>query len=189
MITFQELKSNFVSASDIPYFELIKTKEWYDRRESIIARDGHKCTTCGKLPTMAHYDFKSGKTVLLWFGEEKLVYAKNEDGHLVETYLPEVTFADKPYSLHVHHKLYVLDKLPWDYSDNELIVLCNWCHWDFHENNVVPVYKTANDKLEQIEATPCTRCNGAGWFPEYTHVQSGICFRCRGARYEQLIRH
>ena len=35
--------------------------------------------------------------------------------------------------------------------------------------------------------TPCLRCYGAGEFPQFNHVQSGICFRCLGAKYEELI--
>ena len=35
--------------------------------------------------------------------------------------------------------------------------------------------------------TPCVRCNGMGYFPEYKKIENGICFRCRGARYEELI--
>lgn len=189
MITFEEIKSNYKNPSDIPYFELLKTKEWFDKREIILTRDGQKCTTCGKFPTMAHYDFNASKTVHIWFGEEKLVHSKNEDGINTKNYLPEITFADKPYSLHVHHKFYILDKLPWEYTDDSLIVLCNWCHWVYHENNIVPVFKSLDDKLEQVDMTPCSRCHGAGLFPEYKHVESGICFRCKGKRYEQLIIH
>lgn len=37
--------------------------------------------------------------------------------------------------------------------------------------------------------TPCKRCAGYGYFPEYKHVENGICFRCGGNRYEELITH
>lgn len=189
MITFDELRLNYLSILDIPYFELIKSKEWFDRRESIITRDGYKCSTCDKLPTMPHYDIESRKTFHLWFGEDKLVYLKNEKGYFEESYMPEIKIADKAYSLHVHHKLYIVGKLPWEYTDDDLITLCNWCHWDFHEKNIVPVFRSVNDKMEQLDINPCFRCNAAGWFPEYSHVYSGICFRCKGARYEELIEH
>ena len=32
MITFKELEANYESVTAIPYFELIKTKEWFDCR-------------------------------------------------------------------------------------------------------------------------------------------------------------
>jgi hypothetical protein len=35
--------------------------------------------------------------------------------------------------------------------------------------------------------TPCLKCFGAGAFPEYNHIQNGICFRCNGAKYEEFI--
>lgn len=190
MITLNKLKANYISVSEIPYFELISTMEWFDRRDPIIKRDGNKCTSCGKIPTMGHYDEKSRKIFHLWFGDDKLVYAKDEKGYLRETNLPDVKVAERSYSLHVHHKLYILDRLPWEYLDNELITLCNWCHWEFHKSNIIPVYRNNDgNSLEKLDYTPCNRCNGAGWFPEYKHVQSGICFRCEGARYEQLIKH
>lgn len=37
--------------------------------------------------------------------------------------------------------------------------------------------------------TPCHRCQGVGYISIYKHVQNGICFRCRGQRYEELIKN
>lgn len=37
-------------------------------------------------------------------------------------------------TLHVHHVLYRRDALPWEYADNELIVLCETCHESWHED-------------------------------------------------------
>lgn len=105
---------------------------------------------------------------------------------LVSTPLIFHEVSKKPYHLHVHHNYYVLSNLPWEYPDQALITLCNWCHWDFHERNGVPVYESA-EKLNNLNYTACNRCNGAGHFPEYDHVQNGICFRCNGLKYEELI--
>ncbi len=44
-----------------------------------------------------------------------------------------------------------------------------------------------NSGIEIGALKPCYRCHGTGYFPEYNHVEDGICFRCRGAKYEQLI--
>jgi hypothetical protein len=30
----------------------------------------------------------------------------------------------------------------------------------------------------------CSRCGGSGWFPHLTHIEGGVCFRCRGSRTE-----
>ena len=85
--------------------------------------------------------------------------------------------------LHIHHRYYIKNKLPWEYKDDALTTLCMDCHKDLHKNKKVPVY---NNELELIgELTNCYRCYGAGWFPEYLNVENGICFRCRGAKYEE----
>ena len=109
-------------------------------------------------------------------------YLKYSDG--------ESTFvlikAKKRYFLHIHHKQYILDKLPWEYYDSDLQTICNWCHWELHEKEKVNVYRIVNGKLQQTNLTPCHRCKGAGWFPEYEHVESGICFRCLGLKFEEL---
>jgi len=88
-------------------------------------------------------------------------------------------------ALHVHHSYYQENLLPWEYPDSSLQTLCWVCHEEFHTEQTVPFL----DKLgRQFSAlTPCTRCYGAGWFPEYKHIEEGICFRCRGAKYEELI--
>ena len=90
--------------------------------------------------------------------------------------------------LHVHHKLYVKSRLPWEYPDSDLVTLCNWCHWELHEHTIIPVYQEEdNGELVNLNYTPCQRCNGAGVLPEYNHVENGICFKCNGSRYENLI--
>lgn len=87
--------------------------------------------------------------------------------------------------LHVHHKCYIENYYAWEYSNEALITLCQSCHEKIHENQEIPVY---NSEFElQGYYTYCKRCHGAGVFPEYSHVQSGVCFRCDGMRYEELI--
>ncbi|HEA20632.1 hypothetical protein LCGC14_2592040 [marine sediment metagenome] len=86
--------------------------------------------------------------------------------------------------LHIHHEYYIKNKLPWNYENDALITLCMDCHEELHKNKKVPVY---SNELELIgELTNCYRCHGAGWFPEYLKVENGICFRCRGAKYEEI---
>ncbi len=86
--------------------------------------------------------------------------------------------------LHIHHKYYDKSKLPWEYPDDAFQTLCWECHEKLHQNIKVPVY----DGQKIIDyLTPCKRCSGAGEFPEYYHVENGICFGCNGAKYEELI--
>ena len=88
-------------------------------------------------------------------------------------------------TLHIHHKYYLLDKMPWEYDNEALQTLCWHCHEELHKEIKIPCY---NEKFNlMVLYTPCQRCYGAGVFPEFNHVQHGICFRCNGARFEELI--
>lgn len=88
-------------------------------------------------------------------------------------------------NLHVHHHYYKMNKLPWEYPDEALTTLCWECHETLHQNIKVPVLDEFNQVIGNF--TPCARCSGAGYFPEYHYILSGICFRCGGAKYEELI--
>lgn len=89
-------------------------------------------------------------------------------------------------NLHVHHKYYIYDEFPWDYPQDALMTLCHECHYKLHQEETIPVY--LDDSLSKnMNLTPCRRCWGAGEFPEYKHVQSGVCFRCKGWRYEEFF--
>lgn len=90
-------------------------------------------------------------------------------------------------ALHVHHKFYIVNKLPWEYEDDDLTTLCNVCHMNLHEKTIIPIYKIDNGCRIGLNYSPCSRCNGVGYFPEYKHVDGGLCFKCHGERYEELI--
>lgn len=87
--------------------------------------------------------------------------------------------------LHIHHKYYIKGFNAWEYKNNALITLCQSCHENLHKNQKIPVYNRELELLGHYKY--CERCHGAGVFPEYSHVQNGICFRCHGLRYEELI--
>ena len=93
-----------------------------------------------------------------------------------------ISYAPK---LNVHHKVYRQNKLAWEYPDADLITLCWSCHEEIHKNKKIPWYNETGSYVGEL--TPCTRCFGAGCFPEYKHVESGICFRCRGLKFEEFI--
>ena len=86
----------------------------------------------------------------------------------------------EPKYLNVHHKLYRQDRNPWDYDNGELITLCEECHERLHRSGEI---------VKWIKLTPCYRCGGKGYLPQYKHVEDGICFRCRGEKYEEYIDH
>ncbi|TXE15274.1 hypothetical protein ES692_17415 [Psychroserpens burtonensis] len=87
--------------------------------------------------------------------------------------------------LHIHHKYYINQLFAWEYKDDALITLCETCHRDLHEKQEVQVYNNEYELIGKYKY--CSRCHGAGVFPEYSHVDNGICFRCKGIRYEELI--
>jgi len=185
---YSELLKRYNSQTAIPYYELLLTNQWDEKRNHILKRDGTACLNCGKTET----EYIAGLGNIWLHIEEKTetAFFKDGDGFKEEEVTSEIIFhetSDKPYHLHVHHCYYVLSNLPWEYPDEALKTLCNWCHWKFHEENKVPVYETI-EKLKNLAYQPCIRCNGAGWFPEYKHVQSGECFRCKGLKYEELIK-
>ena len=96
-------------------------------------------------------------------------------------------------TLHVHHRIYIDGYAPWEYHDNFLVTLCNECHTETHARNEVDVYHETRlfkatglvGDLDPTDLRPCTRCLGAGIFRQWMHIQEGVCFRCRGDRYEK----
>lgn len=84
--------------------------------------------------------------------------------------------------LHVHHKYYIKDAMPWEIDNLGLVSLCRVCHEKRHEKEIIKVYKKVDDKLLWTnEYTDfCFRCYNTGYIPQYRHVENGICFLCRG---------
>lgn len=92
---------------------------------------------------------------------------------------------DYIYGLNVHHKCYRKNKNPWEYNNDDLITACPICHDNIHSKIKIPEYSEMDELIRYL--TPCSRCHGVGWFPEFLHVQEGVCFRCDGAQYDELI--
>lgn len=90
--------------------------------------------------------------------------------------------------LEVHHRFYYCNSYAWQYNNNALITLCARCHTLVHLT-ISPLSYAYNHKRELVimNFTPCLRCDGAGYFRQYRHIEHGICFRCRGERFEELI--
>ncbi len=86
--------------------------------------------------------------------------------------------------LHIHHKYYWLNKNPWEYPNDALQTLCWKCHEELHANSIIPAYNSRFELFDNYEV--CTRCYGAGYLPQFFHVQAGICFQCNGNRFVQI---
>lgn len=89
--------------------------------------------------------------------------------------------------MNVHHRYYIHGHHAWEYDDSALVSLCSNCHKTEHQNPDVKIYGEIDGKLVDEHLTPCSRCGGAGYFPEFRHIEEGLCFRCHGRRYEEFI--
>ena len=114
------------------------------------------------------------------------VFFRN-NGELDSLNLPIYYCQDDMVKLNVHHKYYLVGKNAWEYDDDVLITLCDKCHTQIHKCSQVETFTFRSGIRVAMNYTPCARCGGVGYFPEYRKVENGVCFRCRGARYEELI--
>ncbi|ELI6455808.1 HNH endonuclease, partial [Flavobacterium psychrophilum] len=153
--------------------------EWKKKKEEINFRDNYLCVICGAFET--ELDNNSN---YIW---KKNIFSDNKSkidiNSLIEKF-PKWK-PNKEYKLHVHHKLYKKNKLPWDYENHNLITLCNNCHENIHKFINIPVLNEFDITIDDY--VTCDRCNGSGYFPEYNHIKNGICFKCNGERYNLFI--
>lgn len=191
MITLQELLLQHLNPATILYKDLLKTAEWAEKRQIILTRDLGVCQKCGKGPTESEYDQNLQCVLHYWLvfipstdeSTSKLIIGNQEVevGNGVTAY----DFSSKPYHMEVHHRCYVRKRYPWQYDNDQLITLCNWCHWDLHQNEQVPLY--LEDGKTLCNSDPCQRCSGAGHLPQYSHVDGGTCFWCHGSGYQDNL--
>ena len=144
------------------YKEKLQTEDWRIRRIWIIQKDNYVCQVCGKLGF-----------------DECLVITGLGDGDNVEQLEEPIIAPDEDsLELNVHHTCYRYGRDPWDYPDKELVTLCPECHKKIHEEQTIPVLDDNGRIIKNT--TKCDRCGGYGYIPEYSHIQSGICFKCWG---------
>jgi len=194
--TYEQL-INSLEGRKATYQELLNTQEWKSFRETVLLKDKNRCTVCGtkkskiirnnhvrefteeeieKQKILDEIEFELHPQYLDIFDEKIKLKPAARIGEIL----------DMPLYLHAHHNFYIFGKLPWEYNPSDLKSMCEKCHTKFHKVNTVAFY-TDTYKNEQLNLTPCSRCSGAGFLYEYSHVQGGICFKCNGAKYEELI--
>lgn len=191
-IYYNDIAGDYPNSWYIPYELLLNTFEWRQFRKEIIDRDKSICQFCNmeqstrignsyfRKPTAEEIEVRSKESPGRVFGDgssKRKVRTVQVIGIRTET----------PIILHVHHKYYIFGELPWGYKNDAVVTVCHDCHFQIHQNEIIPVYSDINLN-EKLDLTPCSRCNGTGFLEQFHHVQNGICFRCSGRRFEEFIR-
>ncbi|WP_035694866.1 hypothetical protein [Flavobacterium soli] len=170
------------NGSFLTYGEKLLTTEWKAKRNKILLRDGEKCCEC-----KAPHKRVEGKGIREQTNEEKDVYWKKISQLQLPNFITKerIIYPKVNVILHVHHKYYILNKLPWEYENNALITLCDLCHKKIHETQIIPIYLDES-KSTILELNLCNNCNGIGYLSQYKYYQNGICFKCYGTGYLDL---
>ena len=193
-----EYENSFQNPNDIypavmSYTELLQQAQWKYLRSQILKRDEHCCKICSNMGTYNKWDSsaKSWKYYDVFFPANCRKY-KNQflnNGILDNFYIFDdrdiiLTEIANPRNLHIHHQYYIDGRLPWQYQFTCFETLCVNCHFTLHQQQKIPYFIWEQGKLIKWEGMlACNRCNGAGHFPEYSHVQGGVCFKCSGNRF------
>jgi len=192
-ISLNELNELYKDDIFIPYAQYLRTHSWKSKRLEILDRDDFRCKKCGGYETkqvkskiVTPFGTVEGNSnSIVWDDKYCILWSDiNGKERYSELTRPQHK-PDKPYNLQIHHKKYILNKLPWEYNNEDLITLCNYCHLDTHKNESIPIYNEENNLI--LDYNNCDRCGGTGYFPEYRHVENGVCFKCRGARFSIQI--
>jgi len=181
------------------YRALLLTKDWFDFRLKILELDNHQCQVCQlkegpieeKIPTelytemievaLKHNEEFKKKSKDPNFRERQLKIMLGEINGEFEGLmpLPSDTNIIGHAILQIHHKLYYLTNLPWEYQRKEVVTLCARCHKAEHESKAIYVYDDQTMK-KKVELTCCSKCGGTGYIPEYDYFKNGVCFSCGG---------
>ena len=162
-------------AQAIPYPDLLSTFEWKSKRQTIIKRDNNTCKECNISPIIGY----PGHGIQGYIDD--VVYIGKYETRTVK--FPNIIRDDKGVYLQVHHRYYLLNKLPWEIDDTGLVTLCRSCHENIHETTKINFYLEKDGILELQDIEPCQRCKGRGYISQYKNVQNGICFECLGKRF------
>lgn len=156
------------------YGELLLTKEWRDFRKVILKRDKGQCQICKKYGNRLAWELKVENLYVRQSTEIEKEHLNND-----------VEYSSTHVELHVHHKYYVKDHYPWQYSEDALVTVCMECHENIHDNEEIPVYLQI-DKEIKLPTCKCAKCNGKGYIKNYKYYMNGVCFSCDGAGYKIL---
>lgn len=196
--SFNEIKHDLIGLSVREQYEkLLQTSEWLQFRNRIISQNGGPiCQSCGSVEglieeaIMTEDEHKLLLAEIAEYNRKFLKFAR-ENPEVINRQLLEGTYIGQKVTpsrfkvigkviIQIHHTLYFWNKLPWEYQPKHLKVLCDLCHKLEHQVNTIYVYK--DESMSEKKVIPiCTKCDGSGYIPEYSHIHNGICFECFGA--------
>jgi 5-methylcytosine-specific restriction endonuclease McrA len=200
MKKYPDIKSELDSLTrQEQYRALLLTKEWHDFRLKILKLDSHQCQVCQlkegpieeKVPTEV---YQKEMEVVLKHNEEFRKKSKDRDfqerqlkilmGEINGEFeglmpFPSDTNIVGHAILQIHHILYYLTHLPWEYQRKDVVTLCASCHKAEHENKEIYLYDDQT-KSKKTKLVCCSKCGGTGFLPEYDYFKNGICFSCGG---------
>jgi len=177
----------------IPYAQYLRTENWKTKRIEILDRDNFRCRECNGYETKnVKNNLKTAFGTVFglgykteWIDTQTIIWTDCDGNQRISELNKSNEKPEKKYNLQIHHKKYIIDTLPWNYKNEDLITLCNHCHTETHEKNKIPIYDKKGNQILGIE--PCDRCAGTGQIAEYKHVQNGICFKCKGERFNKIL--
>lgn len=179
ILELNELLNLYENESYIPYAQYLRVVNWWSKRHEILNRDHFRCQNCNGYETTK---IKGTKERYKWVDTEVLIWTDYNSGEQEYSELIKPLLKPKKsYNLQIHHKKYIKDRLPWQYDNDDLITLCNHCHLELHENNTIPIFDNKGNQIVGFES--CDRCAGTGTLEIYMHVQNGVCFKCKGNRF------
>ncbi|WP_417368528.1 hypothetical protein [Flavobacterium beibuense] len=183
--TYLDIKNDY-QKKRIPYSVLLNTLEWKEKRKLIIHRENNTCQICKNRCADDYILIFKGNFVSKVPAVIKEVSKKNIDafGDDFDSISLELIEQEIPLIAHVHHTYYVLNKLPWEYPNGDLMLVCHKCHTEIHETTEINIY-IDNKNGKTINLTHCKKCKGSGYLPEYNYYQNGLCFSCGGSCYEE----
>jgi len=173
----------------IPYSIKLTALEWKIKRNIILSRESNTCEVCnGKCADDWILKYEHGYVKNVPATVEFLIEEKEHFdilGQLDFVYPTEtIRLVEQKNILisNVHHKYYVIDKEPWEYPDEDLMLVCHNCHKKIHKTKEIKIYKDFGKKEGNV-LKPCPKCEGTGYLPTYNYWQGGICFDCQGKRF------
>lgn len=143
------------------YNENYQSPEWKEKRKEILYRDDYTCQKCGTFDPSMGLIIKFKTTIepphfdgidMYWNGPETHEYNRYSGEYTIQKDGMTITIPFSPHKivmpiLQVHHKKYIKNRELWEYSNDDLVTLCENCHNKEHVTNNIPCFDSENKKV------------------------------------------